>query len=102
MVRIIRHRRPSETSDAMWEKVRNSGKRQPLYRWLMVEFSTAKNGLTHEEIAELWDADEHAPDSSPSGLRTRVSELVNIGFVRDSGRKRLMKTGNQAIVWILT
>jgi len=39
---------------------------------------------------------------SPSGFRTRRTELVAKGLVEDSGGRRDTKFGNPAIVWRLT
>lgn len=40
---------------------------------------------------------------SPSGIRSRRSELVELGLVRDSGRKVILEpSGRRAIVWELT
>lgn len=36
---------------------------------------------------------------SPSGMRTRRSELVKRGLVKDTGERRTMSTGRRAIVW---
>lgn len=51
--------------------------------------------LTDEEIAERYDG----PQQSPSGLRTRRSELVSKGFARDSGERRPLASGRLAIAW---
>lgn len=40
--------------------------------------------------------------ASPSGLRSRRAELVALGLVEDSGERRELKTGRQAIVWRIT
>ena len=39
------------------------------------------------------------PRQSDSGIRTRCSELVAMGLVRDTGLRRKMSTGRMAIVW---
>lgn len=38
---------------------------------------------------------------SPSGLRTRVNELVRFGFVKDSGKRELTPSGRTATIWTL-
>ena len=44
------------------------------------------------------------PDTyrSASGIRTRRSELVHAGYVRDSGHRATLPTGRKAIVWEIT
>jgi hypothetical protein len=36
---------------------------------------------------------------SDSGVRTRRSELVTLGFIEDSGKRITLPTGRKAIVW---
>lgn len=78
-----------------------------IHNWIIEELSHVDFGLTHEQLWRRYLAagSEALPSSvrtSQSGLRTRVSELVRGGVVRDSGRTRTMTTGRQAIVWELT
>lgn len=41
----------------------------------------------------------HGWPGSPSGIRTRRSELVEAGHVIDTGRHRKTRSGRDAIVW---
>lgn len=45
---------------------------------------------------------DYFPNLSDSGLRTRVSELRDRGYVRDSGERVTLPSGRQAIVWEAT
>lgn len=40
-----------------------------------------------------------APPQSPSGLRTRRRELVDLGLLRDSNVRQMLPTGRSSILW---
>lgn len=54
---------------------------------------------TDEEIAAV--CRRRGSKQSPSGLRTRRSELVTLGLVVDSGRRALTSAGRRTIIWSL-
>jgi hypothetical protein len=59
-------------------------------------------GTTDEELGDAYQRLALAgqvPYQSPSGLRTRRSELVELGLVENSGDKRKTRSGRRAIVW---
>src|SRR5262245_33899466 len=55
--------------------------------------AAGKEGLTDEELQERLAM-------GPSTQRPRRIELVEAGFVRDSGRTRPAKSGRAATVWV--
>ncbi len=39
------------------------------------------------------------PDQSASGIRTRRNELVELGVIRDSGKREKLRSGRYGVVW---
>lgn len=56
---------------------------------------TGDRGATDEELQDQLEL-------NPSTQRPRRVELVERGFVTDSGRRRLTRSGRLAVVWVLT
>lgn len=57
---------------------------------------------TDEDIAVAYEKSYSPrgwPRQSPSGLRTRRDELVKVGLVRDTGKRRRLTTGCRGNVW---
>lgn len=59
--------------------------------------------MTDEDLFEMWSFKARVLDEwgsiSPSGLRSRRAELVDAGFVEDSGEKGKTRSGRSCIVW---
>lgn len=81
------------TSHAAAASVRN-----PELDRARVYAALAEGPMTDEQILERCRA-HYAPQISPSGARTRRSELVRTGLVRDSGRRTRLSSGRLAIIW---
>lgn len=82
-------RRDPETSREAARSVENIWESQRT----ILELLQRRGASTDEEIFML------VSGMSPSGARTRRSELVKMGLVRDSGQRRKLSTGRRAIVW---
>lgn len=55
--------------------------------------------MTDEEIASVAATWPEGTRQSPSGLRTRRAELVDLGVVKDSGLRGKTRSGRSTIVW---
>lgn len=67
----------------------------------------APERMTHETLLERYEArsfidPEHFPPQSQSGLRTRCAELVDKGYVKDSGMKERLRSRRWAVRWEIT
>jgi len=54
--------------------------------------------MSDEELARMW-ALRVARFISDSGLRSRRSELVALGYIKDSGARARTRSGRSTIVW---
>lgn len=75
-------------------------KRQELY----IKIMSGLRGMgpaTDEMLADYMKTAWPSYKFSPSGLRTRRSELVKAGWVEAAGKRKL-RNGNQATVWATT
>lgn len=85
-----------------WSAARSVTGIRPLQAWVL-ERLRAVGPLTDEGIAMEWERGNGAmlerTRVSPSGLRTRRAELVDMGLVRDSGEKGRLPTGRLSIKW---
>lgn len=56
-------------------------------------------GLSDSELVEVYQAKGVIPPQSPSGIRTRRSELVDAGLVEYSGNNVTTPSGRSSRVW---
>jgi hypothetical protein len=85
----------SETSKAAAEgaRPRAAGLRQAVYAFIR---ERGQRGATDEEISDALGSDRS------NSLRPRRNELMNSGYIRDSGERRLTRLGSNATVWVAT
>jgi hypothetical protein len=87
-----------ETSHAAGRSLRNLTAR----RTAVLNLLRTTGPMADHEIAAAYiraEAEGTVPHQSPSGLRTRRSELVDAGLLRDSGERTTTPSGRQAIIW---
>lgn len=90
-----RHTDPQTSHDAA-KSVRNLSEAKQV---ILSQLYTPK---TDEELLEDYNLLMNLQGGnwiSPSGLRSRRSELVSAGLVADSGERKRLKSGRNAIVW---
>lgn len=59
--------------------------------------ATAPSPVSDEDLSYM--AQMQGYRFSASGLRTRRSELVRLGWVRDSGQRSVTRSGRRTILW---
>lgn len=57
------------------------------------------NAATDEKIVSAYAANHVLPEQSASGIRTRRNELVELGVIRDSGKREKLRSGRYGVVW---
>lgn len=91
-VELVRRRDPGTSFLAALSIT--SQKRQEFYFEIYTALKTAQ---TDDELRRTLS--RRGVPHSPSGMRSRRSELVAAGWVRDSGKRRDSDNGNPATVW---
>lgn len=84
-----------ETSHEAAESLTDLGEKQ----WSVLVLMRVIGDATDAEIAERYAIHRTLPDQSASGLRTRRKELVDRGYVADTGRRARLSSGRRAIIW---
>ena len=82
----------SETSQAAAKSIRKAV--GPMHRKILACLSALPAGSTDEEMQEYLEM-------SPNTQRPRRRELELMGRIKDSGKRRLTRSGRQSVVWIL-
>lgn len=54
---------------------------------------------TDVDLVRLYKKVPSAPRASESGIRSRRSELVELGLVKDTGFRQQLESGRYAILW---
>jgi hypothetical protein len=83
-----------------WEAARSlSSERLRASQAAVLDLLRGLGPATDETIAEEYERRGLEPYQSPSGLRTRRSELVRAGRVRDSGQLARLRSGRRSKLW---
>lgn len=98
----VHHTAPATSQEAaLSTTVERTRRQQAVYAILEI----FPDGLTDEQLERQYRwavkrlGQHRFPEQSVSGLRTRRSELVDQGLVRDTGRRRKTEAGRPSIVW---
>jgi len=105
MAQLLLDGRTTRTDPDTSREAAESVKRMTENRTAVLSLFRESGAMTDEEfVAAYTDRsaigdDSLVPVQSESGLRTRRSELVKMGWIEDSGETRLNATGRNCIVW---
>lgn len=91
-----------ETSHAAAASVEDLRPRQRAVLTLLAAQPSHHDALIERYRAWHTTNPEEFPRQAPSGIRTRVAELRDVGYVRDSGGRVTLPSGRHAIVWEAT
>jgi hypothetical protein len=91
---------PDTSYDAAMKAVQHSKS----YRGIVLEIIREHGPLTHDEIIAQFRhrivMNPGHPRASDQGIRSRVSELKNMGLVREHDQKSTSNYGNASRMWI--
>lgn len=85
------------------EAAKSVSKLKDTYDTILTAFGTL-GPMNDEQLIKLWRVGVHElgwRSASESGIRSRRSELVAQGKLRDSGKRQKMQSGRMSIVWEL-
>lgn len=91
----VARRTDPATSHAAARSTRDTG----TIRARILELIRTEGPLTDEELLELYARRHPDTPASPSGIRTRRKELVEMGYLEDSGQRATTKAGRQTAIW---
>jgi hypothetical protein len=83
------------------EAAKSVSKLREMYETMLIAFETL-GPMNDEQLIKLWRVGVNELGwraASESGIRSRRSELVAQGKLRDSGNRQKMSSGRMSIVW---
>lgn len=87
-----------QTSHNAAESVQNMTEK----REAILHIFKVRSSLTDFELMEVYqEMQEFLPLQSESGIRTRRSELVRMGLLKDGGERRPNENGRSCVVWTI-
>lgn len=95
------HARRSDpaTSHQAAAGVTNLGRTRDAILMILRSFGPANDEQIFKSYSVMFDRGFFIPRSSPSGLRSRRSELVRLGLVEDSGKTAPTISGRLSTIW---